>query len=105
VSNLSNDESKEIMEVEYNLIVQEDNHLQFKESILEFDKKEEKEAKAEEDIINLQGIELNRVASGEEEREELARARFKATPRILFGGKDPSSQPIDNPIRQGMQSS
>jgi hypothetical protein len=49
----------------------------------------EQEAKSEEDIIPLQGVQLGGVPSGEVESEELTRIRFKAISRILFGCEGP----------------
>jgi hypothetical protein len=71
----------------------------------DFVKDEEQEADSEEDIIPLQVIQLGGVVRGEEESEELAQVRFKEISKILVGREDPSSQPIENLLWQGGQSS
>jgi hypothetical protein len=46
----------------------------------------------------LEGVQLGGLAGREEESEELAKVRFNAIPRILFGIEGPSIQPTKNPF-------
>ena len=71
----------------------------------EFVKEYEYGVVLKDDRIPLKEVQFGSLASGDEETEELAKVKFNATPRILFGIEGPSSQPTENPLPQGGQSS
>jgi hypothetical protein len=65
----------------------------------------EMEAKTRDNGIPLVGVQLGSTVAGKEISDELARARFHATPRILSGCKYSSSQLSLIPLKQGRRSS